>query len=45
MSNLDDSDGITCLLDRGLVPLLGINGAQAGVLRPRTVGLDVTFRF
>jgi outer membrane receptor protein involved in Fe transport len=44
--NLGDSDGIIYLLDRGLSPAITPNAPlAAGVLRPRTVGLDVTYRF
>jgi len=44
--NLNNSDGIIYLLDRALIPALQPNvPMEAGILRPRTVGLDVTYRF
>jgi iron complex outermembrane recepter protein len=44
--NLNGSDGIIYLLDRALVPALQPTvGLGAGVLRPRTIGIDVTYRF
>jgi outer membrane receptor protein involved in Fe transport len=44
--NLNDSDGIIYLLDRALIPALqpGVP-LEAGIIRPRTIGLDVTYRF
>ena len=44
--NFNNSDGIIYLLDRALIPALQPNvPMEAGMLRPRTVGLDVTYRF
>ena len=44
--NLNGSDGIIYLLDRALVPALQPTvGLAGGMLRPRTVGFDVTYRF
>ncbi len=44
--NLNGSDGIIYLLDRALVPALQPTvGLAGGLLRPRTVGFDVTYRF
>jgi outer membrane receptor protein involved in Fe transport len=45
-NNLNNSDGIIYLLDRALVPALqpGVPMA-AGLIQPRTIGLDVTYRF
>jgi outer membrane receptor protein involved in Fe transport len=44
--NLGDSDGIIYTLDRGLSPAVTPNAAiAAGIIRPRTIGLDVTYRF
>lgn len=44
--NLNGSDGIIYLLDRALAPALQPNvGLAGGLLRPRTVGFEVTYRF
>jgi outer membrane receptor protein involved in Fe transport len=44
--NLNNSDGIIYLLDRALVPALQPNVPMAaGILRPRTIGVDITYRF
>jgi outer membrane receptor protein involved in Fe transport len=44
--NLNNSDGIIYTLDRGLSPAFTPNAPlAAGVIRPRTIGLDVTYRF
>lgn len=42
--NLNNSDGIIYLLDRGLFGLPS-DPFIAGMIRPRTIGLDVTYRF
>jgi iron complex outermembrane recepter protein len=44
--NLNGSDGVIYLLDRALAPALQPNvGLAGGLLRPRTVGVEVTYRF
>jgi len=43
--NANDSDGIVFLVDRGLAPFTPTAPFGAGVIHPRTIGLDVTYRF
>lgn len=44
--NLNGSDGIIYLIDRALVPAMQPTvGLAGGMLRPRTIGIDVTYRF
>jgi outer membrane receptor protein involved in Fe transport len=43
--NLTNSDGIIYLANRGLLPMLAGVPYTAGVIRPRTIGVELSYRF
>jgi iron complex outermembrane receptor protein len=43
--NLTNADGIIYLANRGLFPQMQGVPYTAGVIRPRTIGIDLSYRF